>query len=180
VDNSVYTGPQPVYHLITTASEWTTWTSLMGGSGQWSNAQMNGTLVTVDGTGAELRYEVGIRNRGAGTRTANPHNLQVNIPNDHPLNGLTRFELNTRTVESQVAGNVVFQEADLLGPYGGAVQVRINGVNRANLTPTGGVDTYQYGSYYLFEPYDSEWAANHIPNDSQGNLYKGVWYIDGQ
>ena len=38
-----------------------------GGGEQGSDAQMNGTFITVDGSEIEGRYNVGIRNRGAGT-----------------------------------------------------------------------------------------------------------------
>jgi hypothetical protein len=68
---------------------------------------MNATLVTVDGTGTETRYLASVRNRGAGTRAAHPHNLHVSIAGDRPWRGWTSIPLNTRTVHSQVAGNAL-------------------------------------------------------------------------
>ncbi len=180
VDESTYSGNQPIYRLVTKAAEWNAWLNLMDAvsNGRYSDAEMNGTVVRVDGVGLETRYCVGIRNRGAGTRAAHPHNLHFRFPADHLLQGLGALDFNTRTVHSQVAGNAIFSAADLLNAYGAPVQVRVNGVNLANASPTGGTDSFQFGSYYCFQPYDSGWAAAHIPQDGGGNIYKGVWYLD--
>jgi hypothetical protein len=97
---------------------------------------------------------------------------------DNPLAGVARLDFNTRTVHSQVAGNAIFSSASLLNAYGAPVQVRVNGNNLANATPNGGTDSFQFGSYYCFQPYDDQWTQAHIPEDSGGNLYKGVWYLD--
>ncbi|HEY5910104.1 MAG TPA: lamin tail domain-containing protein [Verrucomicrobiae bacterium] len=181
VDESTYTGDQPVYRFIVKATEWSSWTALMnnGAGGQFSDAQMNGTAVRTDGTGTKVRYRVSIRNRGAGTRSANPHNLHLGVPLDDPLQGITRLDFNTRTVHSQVGGKAIFSAANVVNSYSAAVQVRVNGNNLANATPSGGTDSYQFGSYHCFQPYDSEWAKEHLPLDSNGNVYKGVWYFDG-
>jgi hypothetical protein len=181
VDDLGYAGPQPIYRLIIKSSEWSTWLSLMDtvSGGQFSDAQMNATVVRLDGAGTEIRYVTGVRNRGAGTRAAHPHNLHLSIPGDHSLAGIVRLDFNTRTVQSQVAGNALFSAAALLNAYGAPVQVRVNANNLANASPNGGVDSYQFGSYYCFQPYDSDWAKAHLPLDGGGNLYKGVWNFDG-
>ena len=54
-----------------------------------SNAQMNGTLIRVDGTGIEARYNVGIRNRGGASRVGPPNNYRVNVPHDRPIDGVS-------------------------------------------------------------------------------------------
>ena len=89
VDESAYAGSQPVYHLIVKASEWSTWLNLMDNvsGGQYSDAEMNVTLVRVSGTGTETRYCSSLRNRGAGTRAAHPHNLHLTVPRDNLLQG---------------------------------------------------------------------------------------------
>ena len=181
VDDSVYAGSQPIYRLIIPAAEWEAWRNLMDNvsDGRYSDAQMNATLVAVDGAGTEVRYNVGVRNRGKGTRAAHPHNLYVSIPGDRPWRNVTRLALNTRTVHSQVAANAIHSLAGLPNTYGAPVQVRINGANLAHPTPAvGDADSYQFGSYYCFQPYGSEWARDHFPEDSNGNLYKGAWYFD--
>ncbi len=181
VDDTVYAGTQPVYRLVIPKAEWSAWLNLMDSTsgGQYCNATMNGAWVAVDGTGTEVRYCVGVRNRGAGTRSAHPHNLRVIIPRDRPWKNRSSLDLNTRTVHSQVAGNAINVMAGLPCAYGAPVQVRVNGENLAHLAPTGSTDSYQFGSYFYFEPYGTEWLAEHLPLDPAGNIYKGVWNFDG-
>jgi hypothetical protein len=181
VDDSVYTGTQPVYRLIIPKAEWQAWLNLMDNvSGGWfSDAQMNATWMATDGLGTEVRYNASVRNRGAGTRNAQPHNLHVNLPNDRPWRNMTKVALNTRTVHAQVAGNVFTSLAGLPNHWGAPAQVRINGTNLAHAKPDGGADSYQFGSYYAFQPYNTEWAGRTLPADPNGNAYKGVWYFDG-
>jgi hypothetical protein len=180
VDESSYEGSQPVYRFITTASDWDSWLALMdgGSGGENSDAAMNATLVRTDGLGTEVRYLCHVRNRGAGTRNAQPHNLHLSIPTDNALQDVTKLDFNTRTVHSQAAGNALFSFAGLPNAYGAPVQLRINAANLANASPTGGVNSYQFGSYYCFQPYDGDWSAEHLPNDPDGNLYKAAWYFD--
>ncbi len=180
VDDSTYTGTQPLYRFIIPKSDWNPWLNLMNNIvyGAYSDATMNGAIVRVDGTGTKVRYRVGIRNRGAGTRGANPHNFHLIVPGDNPIEGTTKLNFNTRTVHAQVGGNALFTAAGLLNAYGAAVQVRVNGQNQAYAAPTGSLNSYQFGSYYCFQSYDAQWASEHIPNDSGGNIYAGSWYID--
>lgn len=181
VDQLTYNGTQPIYRFIIKTNEWASWLNLMDNvsSGRYSDPQMNATVVRVDGTGTSVRYTTGIRNRGVGTRAAKPHNMHLSIPGDNALGGTTKLNFNTRTVHSQVGGNALFSAAGLVNAYGAPVQVRINSANLANSTPTGATDSYQFGSYFCFEPYDGDWAEFHLPQDSGGNSYKGVWYFDG-
>ncbi len=180
VDESVYSGSQSVNRFIIPAAEWAAWLNLMDnvGNGLYSNCEMNGALIRIDGLGTEVRYSVGLRNRGQGSRTAVPHNLNVSIPHDHLLRGISGLDFNSRYVHSQAAGNAIFTAAGLPTAYGAPVQVRVNGANLANATPNGDVNSYQFGSYYSFEPFDGDWAANHYPLDASGNLYKGKSYFD--
>ncbi len=180
VDNSTYTGNQPIYRFIVTASEWNAWLNLMNivSNGRYSEAAMNTTVVRTDGLGTQVRYHALLRNRGAGTRAAHPHNMRLNLAADQALQGIGELDFNTRTVQSQVAGNTLFSQAGLPNAYGAPVQVRVNGSNLANAQPDGSLDSYQFGSYYCFQPYSPEWAKAHWPQDPQGNIYKGVWYQD--
>lgn len=180
VDDTVYTGGQPIYRLLISRAEWKAWINLMDNvsGGRYSDAAMNGTWISTDGLGTEIRYRVSVRNRGAGTRAAKPHNLHINFPNDQPWRGMTAWSLNSRTVHSQVAGNAINVAAGLPNTYGTPVQVRINGANLANTKPDGSTDSFQFGSYFAFQPYGKEWMDAHVPNDSDANIYKGVWNFD--
>ncbi|MHC1768018.1 MAG: lamin tail domain-containing protein [Verrucomicrobiia bacterium] len=180
VDNSVYTGSQPLYRLVIPNREVADWTRLMDetSGGRFSDATMHGTFICIDGLGTDIRYRVGVRNRGAGTRAARPHNLHIGFPDDEPWRGLGSLGLNTRMVHSQVAGNAFFSVAGLPTTQGYPAQVRVNGINLAYLAPTGSSDSYQFGSYYAFQPYGVEWAERRFPSDRDGNLYKAVWYLD--
>ena len=182
VDQTAYTGSQGVYRMIATAADTNAWLGLMDNvsSGQYANPEMNATIVLSDSTGTDIRYRVGVRNRGAGTRSARPHNLHFRIPNDNALRKYRGLDFNSRTVHSQVAGNAVFNSTGLANAYGTPVQVRFNSRNLANASPSGtDANTFQFGSYYCFEPYSADWAQRQFPNDGNGNIYKGTWYFDG-
>lgn len=181
VDESGYAGTQPLNRLIVTAAEWSAWLNLMDNvrHGYCSNAGMNGALVRSDGLGMEGRYRVAVRNRGQGTRTAKPHNLNVRLPRDQLLKGVGTFDFNSRTVHSQAAGSAIFAAAGLPSAHGSPVQVRINGVNLANAAPAAGdINSHQYGSYFGFEAFDGDWAARHFPMDPDGNIYKAKSWFD--
>ena len=180
VDELTYAGSQPVYRLIITASEWNAWLNLMDNvsNGRYSDPAMNATVVRNDGLGTEVRYNVLVRNRGAGTRAAQPHNFRLDFPADRTLQGATELDFNTRTVHSQVAGNALFSLAGLPNAYGVPAQVRVNSANLAHSEPDGTTDSFQFGSYFCFQSYSADWTDAHLPQDSQGNIYKGVWYQD--
>ena len=180
VDEEVYPGTQPVFRLVATAADRANWFNLMDNvsNGRYSDAEMNATAILTDSTGSDVRYRAGVRNRGAGTRAARPHNLHLAVPNDVTLRKYRALDFNTRTVHSQTAGNTIFNAAGLANAFGAPVQVRLAGVNYANVSPSGGADTFQFGSYYCFETYDADWARRQFPNDGAGNVYKGTWYFD--
>ena len=77
---------------------------------------MNGTFVYRDGTGLDVRYNVGIRNRGHGTRDFPPNNYRVNIPSDRPWEDLTAININSKYTYLQVFGNILFNRAGLFAP----------------------------------------------------------------
>ena len=77
VDDSVYGGAQPLYRLILTAADQAELSQINRNSPPppcpnndqtRSHAEMNGTFISLDGTGVACRYNVGIRNRGNGSR----------------------------------------------------------------------------------------------------------------
>jgi len=161
---------QPIYRLIILQDELDAWLDQHddGHPKNYSNAQMNATFITIDGTGARLRYQVGVRNRGEGTRSTQPHNYRVNIPADQKWYGLSAVDFNTHRAYSQVAGAAVFQMAGLPAADGSPVVLLTNGLNG------GGDGPPSNGSYFRLTPYNSEFAGSHFPTDSGGNMYKGV------
>ena len=66
---------------LTTPSENTELASIPPTAGN-SDAEMNGTFIATDGISTEVRYRCGFRNRGHGSRSANPPNYRVNIANE--------------------------------------------------------------------------------------------------
>ncbi len=169
VDDTVYAGAQPLYKIIMTETERAELAAIPSqSSNQGPNAQMNATFVSIDGTGTELRYLVGVRNRGHGSRTANPPNYRVNFRNDDPWKGVEGINLNTRQVHTQNFGSRLAIQSGAAGYYSQPVQVRVNNANLANQ------GSGMFGSYAANEVYAPEWVKNHIPFDADGNIYKVV------
>ncbi len=166
---------QPIYRLIMTDAERAELAAIgrneAGASS--SNAQMNGTFIVVDGTGIDVRYTVGIRNRGHGSRNGPPNNYRVNLPKDRPWNGVSELNFNCRSIHSQLIGSAIYQFAGLVAADTTAAEVRING---ADLAQPGG---QMFGSYVLLEQLDSHGMEHHFPNDSEGNLYSAFRLDDG-
>ncbi|MCX5672978.1 MAG: CotH kinase family protein, partial [Planctomycetota bacterium] len=160
-------GAQPVYRLIMTAAEATELYNIVHSGDRWSDAQMNGTFISLDGTGIKTVYQVGIRNRGGGSRSGNgtAQNYHVNFPHDTSWQDLGAISINFNYTDSQAMGSTVFQMAGLAAPDETPVQVRVNG---ANLALASGV---MFNTYVAKEGYDTDFAAAHFPDDSSGNLY---------
>jgi CotH protein/lamin tail-like protein len=167
-------GSQPLYHIIMTYNEQRRLERIHEGDGSYSSAQMNATFISVDGVDTKCRYTTGTRNRGHGTRTTAPYNFRVNFRNDEPWKTVTAINLNCYYTYYQYLGHVLHMMAGLPSEDPLAVQLRINGVNHTLDT----TDTFRrtQGSYVHLEVYDSEWAANHYPDDPDGNLYSAVSY----
>src|SRR4030042_1425547 len=92
---------------------------------------MNGCFISVDGVDMKVRYIVGVRNRGHGTRNDWPNNYHVNFVHGCPWNDVTAINLNTAYTYLQSAGNAVFRLSGLAQCEAAAVQVRTNGQNLA-------------------------------------------------
>ena len=190
VDDTVYAGAMPIYRLVMKAADKTELAYInSGGTGgshpypfytgesndqTFSHARFNASFVSVDGTGTELRYQVGIRNRGNGSRSKQPQGLNVMFPNGDPWNGVTQLNLNTQYTPWQVFGAVLFAQAGVPAPQSRAVQVRWNSTN-----PTAGTGSPSYGFVACNEAWNSDLADHRFPNDSSGNLYRGIRLFEG-
>ncbi|PYI84918.1 MAG: hypothetical protein DME26_12340 [Verrucomicrobia bacterium] len=135
-----------------------------------SDARMNTTFISIDGTGSQLRYLGGVRNRGHGTRTAKPNNFRIDFRSDDEWKGVTALNINAQFTWLQVIGSALHLKSGIVGAYSRAVQVRVNNVNLAFSGPT----DRTYGSYAANEAVEADWADRHFPNDSNGNVYRAL------
>ncbi len=170
VDDTPYAGTQPLMKLIMTEAERQELATigLPNSTSQDSNAQMNGTFVYVDSTGTDVRYTIGIRNRGGGSRDVQPNNYRVNINSDLPWKSATAINLNGRFSMEEIIGSAIFQMAGLPTQTALPMQVRVNNSNLA-------VSQFDmFNSYSSLEEEDSQFVNDHFPLDSSGNYYRGV------
>ena len=163
-------GSEPLYYMVMTEMERGRLARLGSQSSEaYSRARMNGTFISVDGQDILLRYNVGIRNRGHGSRTPPPNNYHVSFPKDRLWKGRSAIILNSRYTYVQLLGHAVFRMAGLPALDAKRVQVRVNGEDPALIDPE-----RMYGSYVHVEVYDSDWASRQFPDDSEGNVYRCV------
>lgn len=169
----------PIFYLIMTEAERARLADIGDdwSDERYSNAQMNGTFISIDGVEMKKRYNVGFRNRGESSRGQPPNNYRVNFRHDDKWNNITAIKINSKYTYLQVVGCLIFRMAGILSAEASAVDVRVNGTNLA-LTD----QARMYGAYAYLEEYDGDWAENHVPGDSGGNLYKaayaGGWNAD--
>jgi hypothetical protein len=160
-------GGEPLYYLIMTEME-RGHLALIGSrtnGEEDTDATMNGTFISVDGTSVEVCYRVGIRNRGHGTRSGPPNNFHVGFPRDALWKGLGAIGFNCRYTHAQIIGSAIFRMAGVAAADAVAAQLRINGVNMA--VP----GSPMFGVYVRLEAFDGDFASKHFPDDPNGNLY---------
>ena len=171
--NFVGTIPQPTYRLI---MRWADRSELWSypGSANNCNARMNGTFISADNAGTEVRYLAGFRNRGAGTRNGGGSvggtrimNYQITVPSDTPLQGVDSWNLNFNYTHAQYVGYVLSLLSGLHAEQGGLVHLAVNNSNPSNS------GSPQYGSYMRLESSDRIYPTRHFPTDADGNLYRG-------
>ncbi|HYW80948.1 MAG TPA: lamin tail domain-containing protein, partial [Thermoguttaceae bacterium] len=161
-------GDQPVYRVIMTEAERAELELIGdGGDDRWSNAQMNATFISVDGANTKVRYNIGIRNRGNGSRANNPNNQHINFPHDRSWNGVMSINLNARYTYRQFIGHTLYALAGLAAEDSLPVHLQTNGVDLSS-------GATMSGSYVQLETFDADYADNHFPNDGGGNIYKAV------
>ncbi len=163
-------GAEPLYYVVMTESERGR-LAYIGRTNEdsFSRAQMNATFISIHGDGLRCRYNVGVRNRGNGSRRFPPNNYRINFPSDRKWKDRDAININSKYTFNQVLGNAIFHMAGLPAPEVTRVQVRINGANLAIADPE-----RMYGSYAHVEVYDGDWAQDHLPDDRQANIYSCV------
>ncbi len=177
VDDGTYSGSQPVYRMIMTEAERNYLQTLSDkASTTDSDAAMNATWITSDGvltggTTTQLRYNIGVRNRGHGTRLSNPHNFHLNIPNDRAWKNQSGINLNAHYAYSQVLGSAVFRNLEVPMADARGVQLRVNSTNQMAL-PLSGANSF--GSYTANEQYNNDFIKRTFPLDPRGNSYRCI------
>lgn len=173
VDDGRHAGAQPLHRLVAPALERAYLEKEVWSGSPLSDATINGTLITADGQLSEegtpqVRYLVGFRNRGHGTRYSTPHNFRVEIPNDRPWRGRTGINLNSQFTPIQNLGSAVFRALGVPIAESTRVELRWNSVNLAS------TNAPQWGAYAANEVIDGNLARRQVPDDPDGNLYQGV------
>ena len=182
IDKGWVPGSQPIYYLIMTDKELTelqdigdrNYSGNLFTAEPMSDAQMNATFISIDGVHTEVRYNAGVRNRGNRKRADPPMSYRVNFHSDHPWKDVTALNLNSKYPHLELLGSAIFQMAGLPAANVHIVQLRVNGQNLA-----AGDYSRTYGSYSAIEVLDSDWAKNHFPDDTNGDLYRCSYYEDG-
>ena len=164
VDEEVWGNHYPIYRLIGTAADVSLF---LGGWDRQSDAQMNLTFVSKQGTDIDVRYRCGLRVRGAGSRGNSVNNWRLNIPKDDNWNGETEANLNVWHPHLGDLGSKMMECAGLVHERSWPVQVRLNATNRALSN-----SAYSGGYFIHLQPTGSEYLNEMRPNDSGGNLYK--------
>lgn len=160
-------GGRPLYYVVMTEME----RGRLARIGSRSNgeedtdAAMNCTFISIDGTGTELCYRSAVRNRGHGTRSGPPNNFHVGFPRDGLWKDRSGVNFNCRYTHAQILGSAIFRLAGIAAPDAAAAELRING---ADLASTGGS---MYGVYVRLDAFDEDFAERHFPDDHNGNLY---------
>lgn len=131
-----------------------------------SNARMNATFISQDADGVHVRYRVGVRNRGHGSRNQQPNNYRVHFRNDDPWHGITDLNINGQAPILQFLGSAFTRALDLPSAKSQLVRTYING---ANLSPTG---SPRFGYYVANEVLDSDYLDRRFNSDENGNLYR--------
>jgi hypothetical protein len=160
----------PVYRLILTAAERAALAEIGSRSpDRHSNAQFNATWISDDGNPPELRYLVGVRHRGHGSRGLQPNNFRVNFRSDELWRSTDQLNLNGQYSYLQHLGSILCRHAGLPTAASHAAALRVNGANPADL----GATHLTYGRYAVNEVLNGDFVRSRFPDDNNGDLYQG-------
>ena len=136
-----------------------------------SDAEMNATFISADGTDVKVHYCASVRNRGHGSRSNRPNNMRISFPHDRPWKNIAAMNINARYPWVQNAGSAVFRMAGLATADARPVRMLVNGTD---LSLGGTVSSPMYGTYVHLESIDTDFAGAHFGDDANGNVYKGL------
>ena len=169
VDDSTYEGAQPLYKIIMLEAERAELEEIGDDSASESrtSAKMNTTFISIDAAGIDVRYTVGTRNRGEGSRYRQPNSYRVNFNGDHRWKGVKGLNINGQYTHVQILGSVLALKSGVLSGESRPVQIRVNNANLGNNGPQ------TFGSVYAAnEVVNTDWAEHWLPGNSSGNAYR--------
>lgn len=167
VDNTVYAGAMPIYRLILTTADRAELAAINDDDDDDSHARFNATFITIDGTGSELRYLCGLRNRGHFSAHEDPQSFNLQIPHDTEWKGRVGLNFNGRYSYLQLLGSAIMRKAGIAAPDSHQIQLRVNG----NDLTIGHTDVSN-GFYVCNEVVDSRFIGSHYPQTGDGNIYR--------
>ncbi len=171
----------PIYRVVLTVPERSELVQLQTTSGQeQSGARFNGTFISHDGTGLQVRYLIDVGNRGQSSALGPPNNFHIGFRADDSWNGRGTVGLNCRFGYGQVLGAAMFELAGIPPQDAAAVKFRLNGADLSEPGVASGTTGRMYGRYARIEGRGSAWAKHHFPNDGAGNFYRLDYHYIGQ
>ncbi|HEY7119998.1 MAG TPA: lamin tail domain-containing protein, partial [Tepidisphaeraceae bacterium] len=172
VDDRSYSSTNPLFKIIMSADEANELAVLRGSSDDLSNAAFNATFISSDGTGSDLRYLVGVRNRGGGSRSSGAPvaNYHINFGDFNTWHNKVKINLNAIYSADEVVASALASRAGVPAQWVTDVQVRVNNVDLS----TNGANVKMFGLYSYVEDEDKQMVENHFPTDDQGNYYRGI------
>lgn len=178
INNEVRTATDTYYDMVLTGAESATLnnTQSSDSAGNKIDRQFNITFISSRGGETEIRYRSAVRFRGNSSRGYQVGGvyfkpLRISIPNDDVLDGVTDFALNPRTSFTQHFGNRVLLACGLQAPDTLPVELRRNGVELSNVSTNTGA-TPDHGKWCRVEEFNGDFATNHFPEATGGNVYK--------
>jgi hypothetical protein len=167
VNSYWHIGGVPLYYVVMTEMERARLARIGSRSNgeEDTNAAMNCTFISIDGTGTSLCYRAIVRNRGHGTRSGPPNNYHVGFPRDGLWKNRAAINFNCRYTHAQILGSAIFRLAGIAAANAAASELRINGADLAS------AGSSMYGVYSRFDAFDDEFSQRHFPDDPNGNLY---------
>ena len=172
VDDSSYAGTLPLYKLIMVEAERADLAAIAapGSPNRKSRAEMNGTFISADGPDIDVRYLLGFRNRGDGSRHRLPNSYHLSFASDQRWKGVRALNINGQYTHCQIIGSVLSLKSGLACGNSRPVQVRVNNANLGNNGP----QTYG-GAYAANEVVNSDWTEHWLSSDAAGNAYRVSW-----
>jgi len=116
--------------------------------------------VTVIANG-KAYYNRGIRYRGNSARSCDPLSYRLQFDHDRSLNGLKRINVNGCNIQRQWLGLDFLRRTGIPTPHAWLRRISFNGNVESRI-------------YLRVESVDDQFLERTMPNDADGNLYRGI------
>jgi Lamin Tail Domain/CotH kinase protein len=162
---------QAFYRMIMTATDLAAFDAEAYSSSNHSRRQYHATFVSHSNGDNHIRYQAGVRIRGAGSRGSRPRSQRIDFPLDDTWQGNNSANLNSQYSYNQFIGSQLAHAAGIHVNDSKLIQLRTNGENRASTALAGSNFDRHFGSYAHNEPLNRDFIKHHFPTDKAGNLY---------